>query len=324
MRFRAAFSVGILALCVLIFSGFWVSAQDETPEVAMPTPGLVPSSTPIPRPLPSNTLTQDRVTLEFYFTTLAQGNTGLLHVTGDGLQGARARFMNKLIEFFPEPDDGFYGFVAVSMDQSPRKYDLDIFTWFDDESRETINTQVEVTLGSFIKQDVTLAPDKAYLADPEIERNELARMESIFDNVTTTQLWDANGFQLPIPGGELTSPFGAFRTFNGTLETRHTGWDIRATLGQPIMASASGTVAYTGLMDIHGNFVAIDHGYGVYSTYSHFSQVHVTRGQSITQGQVLGTVGSTGRTSGPHFHWEIVVNGVYVDSIQFMQMWKPG
>lgn len=322
MRLRPSIVLTLVLVSFLIASGMLVSAQD-TPNVAMPTPGLVPSATPIPRPLPSSALTEERVTVEFYFTSLAQGQTGLLHVTGEGLAGARTRFQNNLVDCFPIPDDGFYCFIAVSMDQSQRKYDLDIFAWFDDETRQTVNTQIEVTLGAFIRQDVTLAPDKSYLADPEIERNELARLESIFSTISSQKLWDAGGFQLPIPAGELTSPFGAFRTFNQTLQTRHTGWDIRATLGQPIMASAAGTVAYTGLMDIHGNFVAIDHGYGVYTTYSHFSQVHVTRGQTISQGQVLGTVGATGRTSGPHFHWEIVVNGVFVDAIQFMQMWKP-
>ena len=76
-------------------------------------------------------------------------------------------------------------------------------------------------------------------------------------------------------------------------------------------------------MDIRGNIVVINHGMGVFSTYNHFSQVHVTRGQTIAAGQVLGVVGNTGRTSGPHFHWEIAVNGNFVDAIQFMQMWKP-
>jgi Peptidase family M23 len=320
MPLRAKFYILLIIMGLVIMPA---AAQDATPGGAMPTPNTVPTATAIPRPLPTSVITQDRATVELYFTALNQGETGLIHVTGQGLAGARARFLDKLIDFFPIPDDGFYGFIAVSMEQTPRKYDLDIFAWYDDTTRQTVNTQVEVDTGGFIKQDVTLGPDKAYLADPEIERNELARIQSIVSNVTPTQLWDNKGFALPIPGGELTSPFGAFRTFNGTLQTRHTGWDIRATLGQPILASAAGTVAFTGLMDIHGNFVVIDHGYGVFSTYSHFSQVHVTRGQTVTQGQVIGLVGNTGRTSGPHFHWEITVNDTFVDSIQFMNMWKP-
>ncbi len=301
-----------------------VAAQEATPETEPTQPsGPVPTTTPIPRPLPVSALTQERATVEFYFATLAQGQAGLIHVTGEGLAGARARFLNELIDFFPVENDGVYGLLAVSMEQSPRQYDLDIFTWYDDETRQTINTQVEIVTGGFILQDIIIEPDKAYLVDPEIERTELARLESVFSAVTLEKMWDDTGFDLPIPGGGLTSPFGAFRSFNQSLQTRHTGWDVRATLGQPIMASAAGKVAFAGLMDIRGNLVVIDHGFGVFSTYSHLSQVHVTRGQSIAKGQVIGTVGNTGRTSGAHFHWEMAVNGVFVDSANFIGAWKP-
>ena len=312
----------LFLMFTLLFGAVGIStAQDDT---AQPnTPSLSPTSTPIPRPLPTNTITEERTTLEFYFDTLAQGSAGLLHVTGQGLAGARARFLNKLIDFFPIEGDGFYGLISASMEQNPRTYDLDIFTWFDDQTRQTINTQVEVVTGKFLRADVTIPPDKAYLVDPEIERDEFARLDSIFSTVTPEKLWDDTGFDLPIPGGELTSSFGDFRTFNDSVQTRHTGWDIRATLGQPVLASAAGKVAFTGLMQIWGNFVVIDHGEGVFSTYSHFSQVHVTRGQTIMKGQVIGLVGNTGRTSGPHFHWEIVVNGEFVDSVKFMNMWLP-
>lgn len=306
-----------------------VAAQEASPLPATPLPATpipvsAPTTTPVPPPLPTNVITQERATLEFYFASIAQGQTGLIHVTGQGIAGARARFQeNELIDFFPMPGAGFYAFLSINMEQTPRAYDLDIFVWYDDGTRQTINTQIQVDLGAFVRQEVNVPPDKAYLVDPEIERNELARMESIFSTVTPERLWDTNGFQLPIPGGELTSAFGGFRTFNQSFQSRHTGWDIRATLGQPIMASAAGKVAFTGLMDIRGNIVVVDHGYGVFTTYSHLSQTHVTRGQSITAGQVIGTVGSTGRTSGAHFHWEIAVNGDFVDAKQFLEMWKP-
>lgn len=299
-----------------------VSAQDGS-SGPLPTPFVSGTPTPIPRPLPGNIITQDRATVELYFTGLAQGDTGLVHVSGAGMAGARIRFLNLLTETFPDTDDNFFGFVSVSMEQTARTYDLDVLVWYDDNTRQTINTQVEISLGKFVKQEVTVPPDKAFLVDPEIERNELAKLDSVFSPVTLEKMWDAGGFQVPIPGADLTSAFGAFRTFNGSFQTRHTGWDFRATLGQPVLASAAGQVAYTGLMDIRGSIVVIDHGYGIFTTYNHFSQVHVTRGQTIAQGQVLGTVGSTGRTSGPHFHWEVAVNGEFVDAIQFINLWKP-
>ena len=307
-------------LCALMVAP--LVAQDNTPSAA---PTSAPLPTQMPRPAPSSSVTVGSSTLELFFQTLPQGSTGLARVfpiNGQTIANVRARFLNGLIDFWPS-DDGFYGFLATDMEQpTGRDNELDIFVTYTDGTRETINTKVEITLGPFIRQDVTLGPDKAYLLDIQTERNELAQLESIFSNYTEQKMWDSNGFQLPILS-ELTSPFGAFRTFNGTLNTRHTGWDLRATMGTPIMASASGRVAFTGLMQVRGNHVVIDHGYGVYSTYSHMSVVHVTRGEMVTKGQIIGEVGDTGRTSGPHFHWEIAVNGNFVDGVQFLQMWKP-
>ena len=212
--------------------------------------------------------------------------------------------------------------ISVDIEQSPHTYPLDVFVTYADGTRSAINTEVPVVLGDFIRQDVIIPPDKAFLIEPETERNELARLESIFSTVTLERGWDETGFQMPILA-TLTSPFGAFRTFNSTLNTRHTGWDIRTTLGTPIMASAGGVVAYAGLMDIRGNYVVVNHGYGIFSGYAHMSQVHVTRGQPVTKGQIIGMTGDTGRTSGPHFHWEMAVNGEWVDSVQFIEMWMP-
>jgi murein DD-endopeptidase MepM/ murein hydrolase activator NlpD len=135
-------------------------------------------------------------------------------------------------------------------------------------------------------------------------------------------MWDETGFQFPI-STRLTSPFGAFRTFNSTINTRHTGWDLQAALGTPILASAGGVVVFAGEMQIRGNLVIIDHGYGVYTTYSHIFEIHIARGDHIEKGQLLGEVGATGRTSGPHFHWETAVNGGFVDGVQFLEMWMP-
>jgi len=321
--FQSILILSLSAFVILTAALLPVQAQDDGAPAAMPTVAAPATPTVIPKPLPAHVLTAERTTVELYFDGLAQGQTGLIRAAGDGLAGARARFLNELVDFFPADDGSFYGLISISMEQTARTYDLDVLVWYSDNTRQTINTQVGLVIGAFVRQEVNVPPDKAYLVDPEIERNELARLESIFSTVTPSVLWGANGFQLPIPGAELTSAFGAFRNFNQTMQTRHTGWDLRATLGQPVMASAAGRVAYTGLMDIRGNIVVIDHGYGVFTTYCHFSQVHVTRGQTITQGQVLGTVGNTGRTSGPHFHWEVAVNGEFVDAVQFTQMWKP-
>ena len=307
-------------LCVVLVAP--LTAQDTTQPVA---PTAEPLPTRQPRPAPASTVKVGNAQLDLFFQTLPQGDTGLMRVTainGATISNVRARFLNGLSDFFTA-DDGYYGLISVGMEQQTKKTnELDVFVTYSDGTRDTFNANVEITLGAFIRQDVTLGPDKAYLLDIQTERNELAQLESIFTGYTETKQWDSTGFQFPIPS-TLTSPFGAFRTFNNTLNTRHTGWDFTAAMGTPVMASAAGTVVFSAPMQVRGNHVIVDHGYGVFSTYSHFSVVHVTRGETIAKGQIIGEVGDTGRTSGPHFHWEIAVNGNFVDGVQFLEMWMP-
>lgn len=317
---RLTFAALIALLCVLSVAP--LVAQDDTPP---PAPTVAPLPTRMPRPNPSFTTTVNNATLQLYFQVLPQGSTGLMRVTPNNgviIANVRARFLNGLIDFFPA-DDGYYGLISPPMEQPTRKnVQLDVFVTYTDGTRDTITTTTEITVGAFIRQNVTIGPDKAYLLDIETERNELAQLESVFSTYTEQKLWDETGFQFPI-GSRLTSPFGAFRTFNGTINTRHTGWDMQAALGTPIYASASGIVAYAGQMQIRGNHVIIDHGFGVFTTYSHMIEIHVARGDVIEKGQLIGEVGATGRTSGPHFHWETAVNGHFVDGVQFLEMWQP-
>lgn len=309
-------------ISALMLSGMLTGslAQGET---AAPTLTPAPTATPIPKPPPTSIVEEGGVTVAFYFPSIPQGQTGILEVQGEGIIGARVRFLDEYIDFFQGSDGGLYALLSVGMEQTPRNYTIAVFAWNEADQRVTVNAEVTVVLGRFILEEITLPPDRSFLVDAEIERSELARMESIFANRTPERGWDESGFQYPILNSSLTSPFGVFRTFNGTLRTRHTGWDIRTILGNPILASAGGTVAYSGLMDIRGNMVTIDHGHGVFSTYSHLSQIHVTRGQSIIKGQIIGTTGDTGRSSGPHFHWEMAVNGEFIDSDVFIHSWQP-
>ncbi|TVR24347.1 MAG: M23 family metallopeptidase [Anaerolineaceae bacterium] len=239
--------------------------------------------------------------------------------------GGRVRFRDQEVPFFPDSDDEdtFYALVVAGVDLTAnRDYEITALALRENGDSVTINGTARVVLGGFIRQDVTIPADRAYLIDPIVERTELARLNSLFEQYTAEQLWDEDGFMLPVQA-ETTSPFGAFRVFNETTESRHTGWDFRTATGTPIRAMGAGRVVFAGLLDIRGNHVVIDHGYGIFSGYSHFSQTHVTRGQAVRSGQIIGVSGNTGRSSGPHLHWEIAVNGEWVDSLDFLRMWIP-
>ena len=118
--------------------------------------------------------------------------------------------------------------------------------------------------------------------------------------------------------GWYTSRFG-YRVdpFSGRPEM-HKGLDLAAPLGTPIYSPASGVVSYVGYETGYGKLISIDHGYGVKTRYAHNSQIFVELGQKISRREVIATVGSTGRSSGPHLHYEVRVHGVPVDPINYI------
>lgn len=119
--------------------------------------------------------------------------------------------------------------------------------------------------------------------------------------------------------GYVTSAYG-LRVSPITGQNRmHQGLDIAAPMGSPIRAAANGTVIRTGVAEDYGNYVEISHGYGVVSRYAHASKILVRAGDKVTKGTLVGKVGMTGRTTGPHLHYEVEVNGRKVNPGNFIR-----
>ena len=98
----------------------------------------------------------------------------------------------------------------------------------------------------------------------------------------------------------------------------HTGLDFRAAMGDPVRATANGKVVSSGWAGGYGRMVEIDHGNGLSTRYGHLSEIGVKVGDPIKIGQVIGAVGSTGRSTGPHLHFEVLKNGTQVDPLRFI------
>jgi murein DD-endopeptidase MepM/ murein hydrolase activator NlpD len=119
--------------------------------------------------------------------------------------------------------------------------------------------------------------------------------------------------------GALDSGFGVRRNpFGGSSYESHEGQDIEALIGTPVHAAASGTIIVAGCQRGYGNVVYLDHGNGISTRYGHLSHIDVTVGQTVKQGELLGLVGSTGRSTGPHLHYEVRINNEPVNPRHYL------
>ncbi len=124
-------------------------------------------------------------------------------------------------------------------------------------------------------------------------------------------------FELPAKG-RFSSPFGLKRFYNNQPRNPHSGLDIAAPKGSPIKAPAAGTVLTTGHYFFNGKTVIMDHGQGLTTMYCHMDRIDVKPGDKLNTGDKLGTIGTTGRSTGPHLHWGVSLNNVRVDPTLFL------
>jgi murein DD-endopeptidase MepM/ murein hydrolase activator NlpD len=122
----------------------------------------------------------------------------------------------------------------------------------------------------------------------------------------------------------MTSNFGTRRSYNGSeVASFHAGADFGGDVGIPIYAPAAGKVVLAEKLMVRGNAVIIDHGLGLFSGYWHQNQLVVHVGQEVKPGDLIGFVGDTGLVTGPHLHWEIRLNGIAVEPLQWVQQVIP-
>jgi murein DD-endopeptidase MepM/ murein hydrolase activator NlpD len=164
-----------------------------------------------------------------------------------------------------------------------------------------------------IKDNNLVNPSKEYL--PRI-RQEAALLKAARNTLNTNNRLSME-MELPVIGVE-SSEFGVRRFINKSPRNRHTGTDIAAKEGTNVYSPLGGMVILNGRFFYRGNIVFIDHGNGLISSFSHLESSLVLDGQIIEKGQLIGTVGKTGRVTGPHLHWEVTVLSTPVDPKIFL------
>ncbi|MHB8627780.1 MAG: M23 family metallopeptidase [Aggregatilineales bacterium] len=271
-------------------------------------------------PTANATLGPHTVNVQFAFKSIKQGRAGLVTIDGANLAAATANALGRTTPCFPT-HTGFGCLIAVPMDQAVKAYPISLAITAQDGTPIVWSSTFSVTSGQFLAETLNLPGYLLFLLHDDVQANENDRLLTAYSIVTPVRYWEGP-FTLPVNGAAI-SPFGAVRNYNGLAPRRHTGQDFHASMGTPVLASQSGQVVLSRLMDIHGNNIVIDHGWGIYSEYAHLSERYVVPGQFVVQGQIIGLSGSTGRSTGPHVHWEIAVNDVWVNPLDFAQIQLP-
>lgn len=172
--------------------------------------------------------------------------------------------------------------------------------------------------------------DPSVVVQPDVY-DALARIDSGLDDIDAslalvtgaTTASDLAGMaypsRYPIPGARISSGFGNRRDPFTNRLARHSGLDMPAPVGTPVLASAGGTVRFAGFQRAYGNAVEIDHGNGLVTRYAHASRLLVRKGQVVLPDQAIARVGSTGRSTGPHLHFEVIKGGRLVQPLQYLE-----
>jgi murein DD-endopeptidase MepM/ murein hydrolase activator NlpD len=255
---------------------------------------------------------------------VAQGQTMLVQVQGEGTLSLSGWFLGQPLTFVEE-QGRYWALVGVDALTPPGDYPLALSaTELDSGDLLTMQETFTITETQFVTYNVVVPADRQGLLDPTLAEAERKKVNAVFAGVTEERLWEGT-FGLPLAGEpRITAAFGQRRSYNsGPVSSYHTGLDCGADEGVAVYAPMTGTVALAEPLQVRGQAVILDHGWGLFTGFWHLSEIQVTAGQVVSRGQIVGLVGNTGLSTGPHLHWEMRVGGVPVDPLQWTQQAFP-
>ncbi|HEY8424854.1 MAG TPA: M23 family metallopeptidase [Limnochordales bacterium] len=252
-------------------------------------------------------------------------------VTGAGVAGEPDGWVGELagqrFGFYPAGQGRMAALVAVSYHQQPGAYPVLVRA----PSGREVRLSLPVEPRQFTVQRLTVPPSQEALVRPqdpavvERRRREAAEVAAARARSSPQPLWDGP-FIWPLDGARrITSEFGLVREVNGRITERHSGLDLAAPAGTPVRAANAGRVVLAREHLVTGKTVILDHGWGLFTSYLHLSAMAVQEGELVRKGQVIGHVGSTGFSTGPHLHWAAWVPEAFVDPRLLLEggRWPP-
>jgi len=262
------------------------------------------------------------VHIEVYPRIVKQGTVCLIRVSVPGSpQSIESLFQGKRISMDLCGQSGIYeGLLGIDMNTPPAGYEIKVVGTDRGGMVFTGVLSLKVEKAHFGIERLSLPSDRVDLDAKTLERvnRETKKLKSVFEVSRKERIWKG-AFIRPIQG-ELSSAFGVKRIINGRDKSPHTGIDLEAKEGTPVLACNSGVVVLVDELFFSGKSIILDHGWDLYSMYFHLSESLVKEGEKVSTGAILGHVGSTGRSTRPHLHWGVRMNGARVNPLSLLEL----
>jgi murein DD-endopeptidase MepM/ murein hydrolase activator NlpD len=252
---------------------------------------------------------------------IIQGETLEIHLETDLPVSLSGHFNDRSLNFFTENDSNYYSFLGIHALEEPGIYPLEITAEYSNGTQQSFEQLVLLAEGGYGNEWVNVSED--YLDQEAIEEED-AYLQPILSQVSPVRYWDGR-FQYPVDEPCIGSLFGQRRDYNaGIYYFYHTGLDFTVCAQNlNVYAPAAGIVVVSEELFVKGNALIIDHGWGVFSGYWHLSEFNVQVGDVVQPGDLIGIIGNTGRSAGPHLHFEIDILGTPVNPLTWLEQEFP-
>jgi len=217
--------------------------------------------------------------------------------------------------YFNSAHRSYKALLGVDLLLEPGTYPLEI------KSRnKKIQKDITIVKKKYPVQRLTL-PEGMVVLSPENEARvaQDQKKTSAIWPIDSQRIWSGS-FVDPLPGKKIGTPFGVRRIINNIPKNSHSGMDVTAEAGDPVKAPNDGVVVLVDDQFYSGNSIVLDHGQGIYTMFFHLSKINVRYGQAVMKGDVIGLVGSTGRSTGAHLHWGVRMQGARVDPLALIKL----
>jgi murein DD-endopeptidase MepM/ murein hydrolase activator NlpD len=217
-------------------------------------------------------------------------------------------------------DDEYLALVGIGLNYEKAVYPLDVYmSSVRRSSPYYLRADLKIMEMDFGEQSLSLPTGMVDLSRDNLKRvqNDSGSLRTALAERFPERYWKQS-FVVPVEG-RISTWFGVRRILNGKPRSPHSGVDIAAPKGTPVVAANSGVVTMVDDHYLTGWTVVVDHGWGVSTIYAHLDSVSVRQGQLLKRGQTLGKVGATGRATGPHLHFGAFIRGMKVDPLQLIE-----